>query len=115
MYFEGKRGPLLIENSTISDNHDAVRGGGLLASNVSVLKPLVLRASTIAGNSAPFGAGIQLDGSTVKATNVIFANNLGKNCGGSGFENSFYNLTTDISCHFIALEPNGSPAESFIR
>ncbi|MFN8442813.1 MAG: choice-of-anchor Q domain-containing protein [Caldilineaceae bacterium] len=96
-------GKALIDNSTISANRSSRFGGGLRAEQLPFDKPMLLRATTIAGNSVPFfnGGGISADFiSTVEATNVIFANNLGGNCSVSHFEQSTFNLSSDSLCGF---------------
>jgi hypothetical protein len=95
-------GSMVIDNSTLSANHAASQGGAISAlnSNFSV----VLRASTIAGNSAPSTGGI----SAFKAemTNMILANNLGNNCSAMQFVNSTFNLSTETTCDFTPSSTN---------
>jgi trimeric autotransporter adhesin len=99
-------GRAAIENSTVSGNRSSRLGGGISAELLPLDKPLVLRASTIAGNSVPFfnGGGIAASTSSVQATNVIFSNNLGGNCSSTTFENSTFNLSSDNFCGFNSFD-----------
>lgn len=109
VYITGKNsGQAVIENSTVSANRSSRLGGGISAELLPFDKPLVVRASTIAGNSTPGfnGGGLALpDGSSAQLTNVVLSNNLGGNC--SFFKiaaNSTHNLSSDNFCGFNSFD-----------
>jgi hypothetical protein len=108
VFITGKNGgSALIDNSTVSANRTSRFGGGISAALLPLTKPLVLRASTIAGNSAPGfnGGGLALvDGSPVQLTNIILSNNLGGNCNFFNIVNSTFNISSDIFCGFNSFD-----------
>lgn len=100
-------GRAVIENSTVSANRGLRFGGGVGADRFPSDKPLVVRASTIAGNSVPFfnGGGIAApDGSPLELTNVVLSNNLGGNCSAFNIQNSTFNISSDTFCGFNSFD-----------
>jgi CSLREA domain-containing protein len=101
---EGKNGgSVVIENSTVSTNFATTQGGGIDVRNLQL--PVVLRATTIAGNRSQHGGGVMSDdkttAATIEATNSIFSNNVGGNCDFEQvFRDSSFNLSSDSLCSF---------------
>ncbi len=78
IYDENNHGPVLIENSTISDNHTGAGGGGIYAES----DVWTIRNSTIARNqalddasSSGYGGGIYNGGATMKLESVTLSGN----------------------------------------
>jgi hypothetical protein len=124
--------PTTITDSTISNNTAVAEGVGGNGGGIWAKTALTINNSTIAGNKAFNGAGINLYpiGSTATFRNSIIANNIGDpgeaNCGSYGpVTSDGYNLSSDDSCNFHsvgdlnntdpklgALKSNGGPTET---
>ncbi len=124
--------PTTITDSTISNNTAAAEGVGGSGGGIWAKTALTINNSTIAGNTAFNGAGINLYpiGSTATFRNSIIANNIGDsgeaNCGSYGpVTSDGYNLSSDDSCNFRSvgdlnstdpklgpLRDNGGPTET---
>lgn len=77
IYSNGPTGPLVVTNTTISDNTAIADGGGIGLSGLPLSQSLILTNSTISGNAARVGGGIAV-GSTplvVPIRNSIIAGN----------------------------------------
>lgn len=91
------QGSFSLINSTISGNSAAATltgsGGGIRNKG----GPSTITNTTITGNSAPGGGGIENEG-TLTLKNTLLANNVtGANCGGP-IQSLGYNLSDDKSC-----------------
>jgi hypothetical protein len=122
----GESGTIEITNSTLANN-TAVPSilpdsfGGAIFSFV----PLKITNTTISGNSAIIGGGIEI-GLTAFLKGTILSSNTGGNCGGTPFDVGF-NISSDATCSFLLgshslnstdpilgpLENNGGPTETF--
>jgi cysteine-rich repeat protein len=115
-----------VVNTTISDNSSGGQGGGAY-----VLGQMNLRHVTLAGNSAPDGAGVKGDpvyGGSVNFKDTIIAHNgTSTNCSSGGnYTSSGYNLDDDGGCVSgtsdmvadplldpAALSDNGGPTQTY--
>ena len=114
-------GTLEVNNSTFSNNESTGRGGGLFNNS----GPLVIKNSTLVGNSAPQGGGLYNEGTLSQLSNTIIANSMGgggdcENVGGSITTNT-NNLIEDETCtpafsgdpQLGPLQNNGGVTETY--
>jgi CSLREA domain-containing protein len=100
---------LISDASTISGNSASGAGGGVTAAGT-----LTLLNSTIAANSAPSGAAVQIEAGvgigSSNIANTILASGTGATCGGfSGAHNAWSgNLADDATCALAAGEGTNS-------
>ena len=119
---QGPQTGVTLINSTISDNSASELGGGIWTDF-----SLVTVYATVAGNSAPSGANVNLNGTgtlTSFATVIALPQGTGLNCASLGSTNTKgFNFSDDASCGFTggtddqtgadpllgALADNGGP------
>ncbi len=100
----GVKSKSVFTNSTLSDNHAELSGGGLYNNARTVFLSNVTIFSNEAGQS---GGGVYAGstdqsyfGGVLQAQNTIISHNTGENCGGGLIKSSGFNLENEDSCKF---------------
>ncbi len=87
-------------NTTVAANTATSQGGGL--TNDGLVR---LTHASVAGNTAPLGAGLYNDPSNaifLSVLNTLLAANTGGNCGGNALTSLGHNLSSDSTCGLSA-------------
>ena len=104
---ENKGGALTVTRSTFSNNSTGFNGGGIFQENASSSVELI--NSTISGNEAQFGGGLQNSGGALIATNSTITNNTATESSGGGGIRTFntFGGTTTLVNSIVARNVSG--------